>query len=40
MLWGIAVPTPFPVIAEIKVEEYLQKATVFAKQAWERMETC
>ena len=39
MLWGIAVPTPFPVIAEIKVEEYPQKATVFAKQAWERMET-
>lgn len=39
MLWGIAVPTPFPVIAEIKVNEYPQKATVFAKQAWERMET-
>jgi len=39
MLWGIAIPTPFPVIAEIKVEEYPQKATVFAKQAWERMDT-
>jgi len=39
MLWGIAVPTPFPVIAEIEVEEYPQKAAVFAKQAWERMET-
>jgi hypothetical protein len=39
MLWGIAVPTPFPVIVEIKVEEYPQKATVFAKQAWERMGT-
>ena len=39
MLWGIAIPTPFPVIAEIKVDEYPRKATVFAKQAWERMET-
>jgi len=39
MLWGIALPTPFPVIAEVKVEEYPQKATVFAKQAWERMGT-
>jgi hypothetical protein len=39
VLWGIAVPTPFPVVAEIKVDEYPQKATVFAKQAWERMET-
>ena len=39
MLWGIAVPTPFPVIAEIEVKEYPQKAAVFAKQAWERMET-
>ncbi|MDH5769863.1 MAG: ATP-binding protein [Candidatus Bathyarchaeota archaeon] len=38
MLWGIAVPTPFPVIAEIKVSEYPQKAAVFAKQAWEKME--
>jgi len=38
MLWGIAVPTPFPVIAEIEVEEYPQKAAAFAKQAWERME--
>ncbi len=38
MLWGIGVPTPFPVIAEIKVSDYPQKATVFAKQAWEKME--
>lgn len=39
MLWGIAIPTPFPVIAEIRIDEYPRKATVFAKQAWERMET-
>jgi hypothetical protein len=38
MLWGIAVPTPFPVIAEIEVEEYPQKAVAFAKGAWEKME--
>ncbi len=38
MLWGIAVPTPFPVIAEIDVEEYPQKAVAFAKKAWEKME--
>ncbi|MCW4020228.1 MAG: ATP-binding protein [Candidatus Bathyarchaeota archaeon] len=38
MLWGLAVPTPFPVIAEIEVEEYPQKAVAFAKSAWERME--
>jgi len=38
MLWGIAVPTPFPVIGEIEVEEYPQKAVAFAKQAWEKME--
>jgi hypothetical protein len=38
MLWGIAIPTPFPVITEIKVDEYPRKAAVFAKQAWERME--
>jgi DNA helicase HerA-like ATPase len=38
MLWGIAVPTPFPVITEIKVTEYPQKAAVFAKQAWQKME--
>ena len=38
MLWGIAVPTPFPIIAEIEVEEYPQKAVAFAKSAWERME--
>ncbi|MEM3618146.1 MAG: ATP-binding protein [Candidatus Bathyarchaeia archaeon] len=38
MLWGMAIPTPFPLIAEIKVTDYPQKATVFAKQAWEKME--
>jgi DNA helicase HerA-like ATPase len=38
MLWGIAVPTPFPIIAEVEVEEYPQKAVAFAKSAWEKME--
>jgi len=38
MLWGLAIPTPFPVIAEIEVEEYPQKAVGFAKTAWEKME--
>jgi hypothetical protein len=38
MLWGMAIPTPFPLIAEIKVTDYPQKATVFAKHAWEKME--
>ncbi len=38
MLWGIAVPTPFPVVAEIEVEEYPRKAVAFAKSAWEKME--
>ncbi|MBS7614139.1 ATP-binding protein [Candidatus Bathyarchaeota archaeon] len=38
MLWGTAVPTPFPIIAEIEVEEYPQKAVAFAKSAWEKME--
>ena len=38
MLWGLAVPTPFPIIAEIEVEEYPQKAVAFAKSAWEKME--
>jgi len=38
MLWGIAVPTPFPLVAEVKVSEYPRKATVFARQAWEKME--
>ncbi len=38
MLWGLAVPTPFPVIAEIEVEEYPQKAVAFAKSAWQKME--
>ena len=33
MLSGNAVPTFFPVIAEINVEECPQEATVFAKQA-------
>jgi DNA helicase HerA-like ATPase len=38
MLWGLAVPTPFPIIIEVNVEEYPRKAAVFAKSAWERME--
>ena len=38
MLWGMAVPTPFPLISEMDVKEYPQKAAAFAKQAWERME--
>ncbi|MEM2915223.1 MAG: ATP-binding protein, partial [Candidatus Bathyarchaeia archaeon] len=38
MLWGIAVPTPFPVITEIEVEEYPKKAAAFARTAWEKME--
>ena len=38
ILWGLAIPTPFPVIAEIEVEEYPQKAVSFAKRAWEKME--
>jgi len=37
MLWGTAIPTPFPVIAEIEVEEYPRKAAAFAKSAWEKM---
>jgi len=38
MLWGLAVPTPFPIIVEIDVEEYPRKAVAFAKSAWEKME--
>jgi len=38
MLWGLAVPTPFPIIVEVDVEEYPRKAAVFAKSAWEKME--
>ena len=38
IIWGIASPTPFPVIGEIEVKEYPKKAGVTAKQAWERME--
>ena len=38
MLWGLAIPTPFPVIAEVEVEEYPQKAVAFARSAWEIME--
>ncbi len=38
MLWGLAIPTPFPIISEIEVEEYPQKAVAFAKSAWEKME--
>ncbi len=39
MLWGLAVPTPFPIIIEVDVEEYPRKAAAFAKSAWEKMET-
>ncbi len=39
MLWGISSLTPFPVIAEVDVEEYPRKAAVTAKTAWERMNT-
>ncbi|MCD6469688.1 ATP-binding protein [Candidatus Bathyarchaeota archaeon] len=38
MIWGLAVPTPFPIIVEIDVEEYPRKAAVFARDAWEKME--
>ncbi|MEM0010461.1 MAG: ATP-binding protein [Candidatus Bathyarchaeia archaeon] len=38
LIWGLAVPTPFPIIVEIDVEEYPRKAAVFARTAWEKME--
>ncbi|MBS7641354.1 MAG: ATP-binding protein [Candidatus Bathyarchaeia archaeon] len=38
ILWGLAVPMPFPIVVEIDVEEYPRKAATFAKTAWERME--
>lgn len=38
ILWGLAVPTPFPVIVEIDVKEYPRKAAAFARTAWEKME--
>ncbi len=37
LLWGLALHTPFPVVAELAVEEYPQKAIVTAKQAWQKM---
>jgi hypothetical protein len=37
MLWGMSIPTPFPLIAEIDVKDYPRKAAAFAKQAWEKM---
>ncbi|MEM3736500.1 MAG: ATP-binding protein [Candidatus Bathyarchaeia archaeon] len=37
LLWGLALHTPFPVVAELTVDEYPQKAIVSAKQAWQRM---
>jgi len=37
LLWGMAVPTPFPIVAEVKIEEYPRKAATFAKQAWGKM---
>ena len=39
ILWGLAVAAPFPIIAEIDVKEYPQKAMAAAKQAWERMDS-
>lgn len=38
ILWGLAVPTPFPVIVEMDIEEYPRKAAAFARAAWEKME--
>ncbi|MEM2321020.1 MAG: ATP-binding protein [Candidatus Bathyarchaeia archaeon] len=38
ILWGLAVPAPFPIIVEIEVEEYPRKAAASAKTAWEKME--
>ncbi len=38
MLWGLSIPTPFPVISEIEVEEYPKKAIAHARSAWEKME--
>lgn len=37
LMWGLALQTPFPVVAEIGVDEYPQKALVSAKQAWSGM---
>ncbi|MFQ5763088.1 MAG: ATP-binding protein [Candidatus Bathyarchaeia archaeon] len=38
LLWGLALETPFPVVAEIDVEAYPQKAIVSAKRAWQEMD--
>lgn len=37
LVWGAALPTPFPVVAEMEVEEFPQKTGSSARQAWERM---
>ena len=37
LVWGTALPTPFPVVAEMDVEEFPQKASSSARQAWEKM---
>jgi len=37
LIWGAASPTPFPVIAEISVQDYPRKAGVTAREAWGRM---
>lgn len=37
LVWGTALPTPFPVVAEMDVEEFPQKAGSSARQAWEKM---
>ncbi len=37
MLWGMASPVPFPIIAEMDTREFPRKAGVTARQAWETM---
>ncbi len=37
MVWGMASPVPFPIIAEVEVKDFPKKAGVTARQAWERM---
>lgn len=36
MIWGLAIPNPFPLIAEVEVTEFPMKAVVTSKQAWKR----
>jgi len=37
MLWGMASPVPFPIIAEMETREFPRKAGVTARQAWQIM---